>query len=127
MKNVTLRQVSCCLIAFLSKTIANPQLLILTNNFLYQLFGCLMPNFGSLSKGKSLQTDANHSVRSSSLGFLYCGWVLNPFQPSVPFSYPLKRSESLWFSEVFRGCKMENWAENGLILSSVQWDGVSSI
>ena len=31
--------------------------------------------------------------------------TFNPFQANVPFLYPLKTSENLWFSDVFRGCK----------------------
>ena len=27
----------------------------------------------------------------------------NPFQANIPFLYPLKVSENLWFSRVFRG------------------------
>ena len=29
--------------------------------------------------------------------------LLNPFYSSVTFLYPLKTSENLWFSDVFRG------------------------
>ena len=36
---------------------------------------------------------------------------LTYFQPTVPFLYPLKKSENLWFSDVFRGyrthCKFQ--------------------
>ena len=31
----------------------------------------------------------------------------NPFQSNFPLLYPLKTSETFWFSEVFRGCKNE--------------------
>ena len=30
-------------------------------------------------------------------------YFINPFVPNVPFLYPLKTSENLWFSNVFRG------------------------
>ena len=40
---------------------------------------------------------------------------LNPFLPNVPILYPLKIPENLWFSGVFRGCKMGPLARNGLI------------
>ena len=31
--------------------------------------------------------------------------TLNPFESNVTFLYPLKMSENLWFSDVFRGYK----------------------
>ena len=31
---------------------------------------------------------------------------VNTFLSNVPFSHPLKPSENLWFSDVFRGYKM---------------------
>ena len=40
--------------------------------------------------------------------------ILNPFLATVPISYPLKTPENLWFSLVFRGCKMGILARNGL-------------
>ena len=33
----------------------------------------------------------------------YNALILKPFQANVPFIYPLKTSENLWFSDVFRG------------------------
>ena len=33
---------------------------------------------------------------------------INPFLPNVPFLIPLKTSENLWFSDVFRGIKREH-------------------
>ena len=41
--------------------------------------------------------------------------TFNPFQANVPFLYPLKTSENLWFSEVFRGYRKGTLAWNGLI------------
>ena len=39
---------------------------------------------------------------------------INPFQANTPFLYPLKTSENLWFSDVFRGyIRMEHWPEMG--------------
>ena len=40
--------------------------------------------------------------------------VINPVQSNVSFLYPLKTSENLWFSDVFRGYRiieMEHWAK----------------
>ena len=34
------------------------------------------------------------------------------FFPMLPFD-PLKTSESLWFSDVFKGIKREHWEEKG--------------
>ena len=35
---------------------------------------------------------------------VFLKWVMiNPFESSVTFLYPLKTSENLWFSDVFRG------------------------
>ena len=39
----------------------------------------------------------------------------NLFLANVPILYPLKTSENLWFSGVFRGCQMGTLARNGLI------------
>ena len=36
------------------------------------------------------------------------------FQPNVPFLNPLKTSENLWFSDIFRGYRNETLGENGL-------------
>ena len=44
---------------------------------------------------------------------------LNPFQANAPILYPLKTSENLWFSGVFRGYKMGTLARNGLITENV--------
>ena len=38
---------------------------------------------------------------------------LNPLLPGIPFLYPLKTLENLWFS-VFRGYKKETLGSNGL-------------
>ena len=37
----------------------------------------------------------------------------NPFQANIPFLYPLKRSENLWFSDLFRGYRKRTvtWKE----------------
>ena len=35
--------------------------------------------------------------------FCYCWRFINPFLPTCLFLYPLKTSENLWFSDVFRG------------------------
>ena len=42
--------------------------------------------------------------------------ILNPLLPDVLFLYPLKTSENLWFSDVFRGYKNGTPGSNGLIL-----------
>ena len=39
----------------------------------------------------------------------------NPFSANVPLLHPLKTSENLWFSDVFRGCRSRTSVENGLI------------
>ena len=36
-------------------------------------------------------------------GALYHLLLINPFLFSVTFLYPLKTSETLWFSDIFRG------------------------
>ena len=40
--------------------------------------------------------------------------VLNPFSTNVSLLYPLKTSENLWFSDVFRGYGSGTLVENGL-------------
>ena len=37
----------------------------------------------------------------------------NPFLANLPVLYPLKTSENLWFSGVFRGMKWDHWPEIG--------------
>ena len=44
----------------------------------------------------------------------------NPFSSSAPLLYPLKTSENLWFSYVFRRYKSGNLVENAL--NRVQMD-----
>ena len=48
-----------------------------------------------------------------------CEVEVNPFPASVPVLYPLKTLENLWFSGVFRGCKIGTLAGNGLILTII--------
>ena len=45
---------------------------------------------------------------------------LTDFQPMFHFYTPLKTSENLGFSDVFRGYKSQTLVENGLILNSYQ-------
>ena len=40
---------------------------------------------------------------------------INPSLANVPILYPLKTSENLWFSGVFRGYKIGTLARNGLM------------
>ena len=35
---------------------------------------------------------------------------INPFHTNVPFLYPLKTSENLWFFDVFRGYRYGIWS-----------------
>ena len=42
--------------------------------------------------------------------------IFNPFRANIPFLYPLKNSEHLWFSDIFRGYKNGTLAQNKLIL-----------
>ena len=39
---------------------------------------------------------------------------LNPFLSNATFLYPLKMSENLWFSDVFRGYRNMTLDKNGL-------------
>ena len=47
---------------------------------------------------------------------------LHPFQANVSFLYPLKTSENLWFSDVFRAYRKGALAQNGLIQTSQRLD-----
>ena len=40
---------------------------------------------------------------------------VNPFHATVLFRYPLKASENLWFSDVFKGYRKRPVAQNRLI------------
>ena len=66
----------------------------------------------------------SHHVETSQLicianqlaGFYLLGrLVVNPIHATGLFLYPLKTSESLWFSDVFRGHKKRPVATNGLM------------
>ena len=46
--------------------------------------------------------------------------LVNPFSTNVPFLYPLKISENLRFSDVFRGYRSVTLVENGLINHLIQ-------
>ena len=48
----------------------------------------------------------------------YC---INPLHTTDLFWYPLKTSENLWFSDVFRGYKERSVGWNGLILAFTDW------
>ena len=39
--------------------------------------------------------------------------VLNPFHATGLFRYPLKTSENLWFSDIFRSVERDQWHEMG--------------
>ena len=39
--------------------------------------------------------------------------VLNAFHATGLFRYPLKTSENLWFSDIFRGVERDQWHEMG--------------
>ena len=55
-------------------------------------------------------------------------WFLLPhFLATVPILYPLKTSEKLWFSSVFRVCKMGILARNGLMRISTNGSSLSFI
>ena len=41
--------------------------------------------------------------------------VINPFWPTVPFLYPLKMLENLWFSDIFTGYRNGTLGQNGLM------------
>ena len=45
-------------------------------------------------------------------------FLINPFSTNVPLPYPLKTSENLRFSEVFREYRSETLVENGFSYSS---------
>ena len=47
---------------------------------------------------------------------IFLAIFFNPFQANVPFLYPLKTSDNLWFSDVFRGgggIEKKHWHEMG--------------
>ena len=44
-----------------------------------------------------------------------CTRNINPFYVTGLFLYPLKTSETLWFSDIFRGCRNRPVARNGLM------------
>ena len=41
-------------------------------------------------------------------------FMMDPFHANDLFLYPLKTSENLWFSDVFRGYRKRPMARNGL-------------
>ena len=54
-------------------------------------------------------------------------FLLLHFLATVPILYPLKTSEKLWFSCVFRVCKMGIVARNGLMRISINGSSLSFI
>ena len=46
--------------------------------------------------------------------------IIHPFPTNFPRLYPLKTSENLRFSDVFRGHRRETLVENGLITTLEQ-------
>ena len=46
--------------------------------------------------------------------------IIKPFSTNVPLLYPLKTSENLWFSDVFRGYRSGTFVKNGLITTFSQ-------
>ena len=58
-------------------------------------------------------TESNHFLINVRI-LLFC-LRMNPFHTSVLFLYPLKMSENLWFSDVFRRYGNGNLAWKGLI------------
>ena len=44
---------------------------------------------------------------------------INPLESNVTFLYPLKTSENLWFSDVFRGYRNVTLDSNGLKRSGI--------
>ena len=51
--------------------------------------------------------------QASVLGAIILNIFINPFQANVLFLYPLKTSENLRFSDVFRGIEREYWPGMG--------------
>ena len=49
---------------------------------------------------------------------------VNPFSTNIPFLYPLKASENLWFSNIFRGYKSGTLVENGLMKQTIHNLGI---
>ena len=47
--------------------------------------------------------------------FIFTEELINPFHATCLFLYPLKRSENLWFSDVFKGYRKIIVAINGLM------------
>ena len=47
--------------------------------------------------------------------------MLDPFQATVPYSYPLNTSENLWFYKVFRGYRNRTLVWNELISWMLYW------
>ena len=71
---------------------------------LVRIFSIFSPNAGKYCLEK---------LRIRSLFTQWWSLILNPFHASISFLYPLKTSEKLWFSNVFRGYRNETLTRNG--------------
>ena len=57
----------------------------------------------------------SHLLKKSLMeNFIFCEVIslVNSFLANVPILHPLKKPESLWFSGVFKGCKIRTLAKN---------------
>ena len=65
----------------------------------------------------------SRSDRKRSLARNAWNITINPFVPNAPFLYPLKTSENLTVSDVFRGSRKGASGTNGLIRGTLMLDG----
>ena len=67
---------------------------------------------------RTTASEVSNSKWMDSTPFVFI-FHINPFHANVPFLCPLKTSENLWFSDVFRGYRNGTLAWKGLIRQRV--------
>ena len=77
----------------------------------------IWPNNFMKEKYLTYKQQIMYPIQKKNVFFVSCN---NPFQPNISFLYPLKTSENLWFSDVFRGYRNGILARKGLIKNASQ-------
>ena len=63
----------------------------------------------------------SYTLRDFCNQYYYTNIPINSFLVSVPILYPLKTLENIWFSDVFRECKLGTSTRSVLNLSFISW------
>ena len=103
-----------CILSFTKNNLKTSRCIIM-KSFKMNNFKLNFPATWEVWKLKTFHYKASGNTRKTTknLWEMYC---INPFSTNVPLVYPLKTSEKLRFSDVFRGYTSGTLVENGLLL-----------